>query len=169
MAGSIAGTGALRTEVAAPIVLDDEAIRWLAESVCETQCRTVRHAGFDVAGGLDGRRRHDRVGVVESVLAASLAPVFGLSPGERYGDVFDQIGDLAVHLAKRHAFADGNKRTALQVALGLLFMNGIAVAVPDPPGPDGNEIYRWIQDAAASRRSPEDLAAFLRDHARLAG
>lgn len=45
--------------------------------------------------------------------------------------VFDMAAAYAFHLAKNHAFLDGNKRTALASALVFLALNGITISDPD--------------------------------------
>ncbi len=39
--------------------------------------------------------------------------VYGSTPATCFADVFSQAAYFAEHLAKRHALADGNKRTAV--------------------------------------------------------
>lgn len=147
-----------------PIMLDDEAVEWMAESIYEIHRRTVNDAGFDLSDMVSDARRREILGVISSVLVPVFTEVFGQSPEHRYGDVFDQIGDFAEHLAKRHVFADGNKRTTMQVSLALLDMMGVVVDVPDSPEPSGNGMYRWVQDVVNGSRTKEELSLFLRSH-----
>lgn len=147
-------------------MFDDETIEFLAESVYEIHRQTVRHAGFDLTDIVSDKRRNDMIGVIASILSPSFTPVFGQFPIERYEDVFEQVSDFAEHLAKRHVFADGNKRTTMQVTVGLLETSGLTINVPDSPDPDTNAMYRWIQDVVTGDRTTGELSAFLRAHAR---
>lgn len=101
-----------------------------------------------------------------SIISSTFTPVFGQSPRLRYKDIFDQIGSFAEHLSKRHVFADGNKRTTMQVSLALLAVQGVVIDVPDAPSPEENAMYKWIQDIVTGRRSTSELSDFLRRHAR---
>lgn len=154
-------------DVISPIVLDDEMVRGLAESVYEIHHSTVSKAGFDLTDAVSDQRRDAILGMISSVLTPTFTPVFGQSPEKRYADIFDQISDFAEHLSKRHIFADGNKRITMQMALGLLTTRGITIDVPDTPSPAGNMMYRWIQDVVTGARTRAELSAFLRDHAML--
>lgn len=154
---------------AVPLILDDETIEGLAESVYEIHHATVRKAGFDLTDTVSDQRREAVLGTIVSVLTPVFTPVFGQSPENRYADVFDQISDFAEHLAKRHIFADGNKRTTMQMALGLLAVRGVIIDVPDASSPADNMMYRWIQDVVTGSRTRMELSAFLRDHATFDG
>ncbi|KFI54684.1 hypothetical protein BCAL_0943 [Bifidobacterium callitrichos DSM 23973] len=102
-------------DVISPIVLDDEMVRGLAESVYEIHHSTVSKAGFDLTDAVSDQRRDAILGMISCVLTPTFTPVFGQSPENRYTDIFDQISDFAEHLAKRHIFADGIKRAIIQV------------------------------------------------------
>jgi death-on-curing protein len=72
-------------------------------------------------GGSEGLR--DR-GLLESAVHAPQAS-FG---GEwLVGDVFDMAATYLFHIAKNHAFVDGNKRTALLATLVFLGLNGFEI------------------------------------------
>lgn len=148
-----------------PITFDDGEILSLAESVWEIHHRIVRGAGFDLTDAASGQRRDAILGKISSVLYSSFTPVFGLTPQERYADVFEQVSYFAVHLAKGHIFADGNKRTTMQMSLGLLSTRGIVIDAPDPLSPKDNMVYCWIQDIVTGDRTQSELSEFLRSHA----
>jgi death-on-curing protein len=61
-------------------------------------------------------------GLLESALAQPQATFFGeyLHP-----DIASQAAAYLFHIAKNHAFEDGNKRTAVSVMAAFLFMNDV--------------------------------------------
>lgn len=117
------------------------------------------HAGEDV-------REHMRERVRTVVLSAFM-PVFDLSPEERFEDIFAQASYFAIHLAADHCFYDGNKRTALLVALTLVHLMPISLDFDDEAEPENSPMYRWIQEAVSRKRSQDELAAELRSRASL--
>jgi death-on-curing protein len=76
-------------------------------------------------GGAEGLR--DR-GLLDSAVHAPSA-----SYGGSYllGDVFEMAAAYMFHIAKNHAFVDGNKRTALLATLVFLGLNGIELDEDD--------------------------------------
>lgn len=153
------------SETIAAIEFDDSIVGYLAESVYEIHRETVRTAGLDMTSMVSDERRSYMLGVIASILSSVFTPVFGQPPSERYEDVFDQISIFAEHLAKRHVFADGNKRTTMQISIALLGLCGARIVVPDPMSQKDNAIYRWIQDVVTGERTTNALAEFLRRHA----
>lgn len=99
---------------------------------------------------------------LQSVLAATFCTYFGLSPAERFADLFDQATYLAQHLAKDHLFQDGNKRMALTCALAILRSVGACVVFDDTDDPATNRYYAWIQDIVSGARPNEALSGELR-------
>ena len=80
--------------------------------------------------------------------------------------MFEQISDFASRFAKDHIFPDGNKRTAVKMALAILAMHGWNVRADDAEEPERNELYQWVQSIVTGPlRCPGELAAFLRGHA----
>lgn len=152
--------------IAPPLVFDDIYLEALAETIWETHKDVVSNAGFDLTQVISEQERETRIGKILSILNPVFAPVFGMSPIERYTDIFDQVSDFADHLANRHIFADGNKRTTVIMSMGFLSLRSVIIDVVDSPSPDQNEIYRWIQDIVTGNRSKDELADFLRQHAR---
>jgi death on curing protein len=75
-------------------------------------------------------------------------------------DLYDVAAAYAFHIAKNHPFVDGNKRTALESALGFLSINDVALtAAPD-------ELYEAMIRLTTSQSGKPDFAAFLRRHGR---
>ena len=73
-------------------------------------------------------------------------------------DLFDIAVAYAFHLTKNHPFRDGNKRTALQTALGFLAVNGVEIVSPQ------NDLYEAMICLTTSTWSKGDFADFLRAH-----
>lgn len=153
-------------DIAPPIVFDDGSIESLAETIWDIHGKVVANAGFDLTKVISEQQREDRIGKIQSVLDSVFAPIFGVSPTDRYMDIFDQVSDFADHLANRHIFADGNKRTTVIVSLAILTVQSVMIDVADSPSPEQNKIYRWIQDIVTGNRSKNELAAFLRRYAK---
>ena len=86
-------------------------------------------------------------------------------PAARFGGRFlhDGIPAMAAaylfHICKNHAFADGNKRTALASAEVFLVLNGIRINA------DNKELEDLTLGVAASKMTKEQVIAFLRTHA----
>lgn len=76
-----------------------------------------QYAGFDCDEG-----------ALSSAIAAPFQEVFGC---KRYQSVYDRAAALLVHVAKAHAFRDGNKRTALKISMVYLAMKDVRVVSPD--------------------------------------
>lgn len=147
------------------IVLTEQMdVEGLAETIFAINEYTVQTAaGMNQEHYINANFRDRLIGRIASVLHSTFMPVFGQPP--QYEDVFEQLAVFAEHMAKDHIFADGNKRTALRAALGLLGMQGVTLDVPDSDDPAVNELYQWIQDIVEHRKDTPELAAFLRKHA----
>ena len=107
---------------AEPIALDGKQMRMdaLAESVFEVYVETIRGTGLDITPTAPAAVDERILGRVQSVLGSTFLTFFGITPRERYADVFEQISDFASRFAKDHIFPDGNKRTAVKMALAIL-------------------------------------------------
>lgn len=103
------------------------------DSVLETHAEVIR-----ASGGMSGVLN---LGALESALAS---PAQGF--GGRYLNEFpfEMAAALIVGLAKNHAFADGNKRTATLCGLGFLEANGYTCTLSDA------DLERLILDVATS-------------------
>lgn len=105
-------------------------------------------------GGLGGIRDM-------SLLASALG-----TPAASYGgeflhtDLYEMAAAYLFHIARNHPFVDGNKRTALMVALVFLGLNGQALEV------DPDALYDRVDGMAAGRVSKSEIATFFRAHAR---
>ncbi len=75
-------------------------------------------------------------------------------------DLYDIAAAYAFHIAKNHPFTDGNKRTALQAALGFLALNRAELAVA------ADELYVAMIRLTTGQGGKLEFAAFLRRHSR---
>ena len=152
---------------AEPIALDGKQMRMdaLAESVFEVYVETIRGTGLDITPTAPAAVDERILGRVQSVLGSTFLTFFGITPRERYADVFEQISDFASRFAKDHIFPDGNKRTAVKMALAILAMHGWNVRADDAEEPERNELYQWVQSIVTGRCDAGELPAFLRGHA----
>ena len=93
-------------------------------------------------------------GLVDSALASAKNIFFYAR-----GDVFDVAAGYAFHLAESQAFLDGNKRTAIVVALVFLARNGVYAR------PATWELYSAMIDLAEKKKTKADLAELFRKRA----
>lgn len=121
-------------------------------------------ACFDV--GSSNSRRELSVGKVRSVVQSTFVSIMGCKPRDRFQDIFDQASYFATHMALDHIFSDGNKRTALIMALVICQSFGhVDLVIDDNPNPYWNELYRWIKDVVSREKSESELADVLRSMA----
>lgn len=131
--------------------------QWIdAESAISLHDRALRQygglGGFPHPGYLDG---------------AIGAPINAYLYDESGGlDLFDLAAVYLIHIAKGHAFTDGNKRTAYLVALVFLDVNGIHLMQPE------NEIElaaAVVAAAEAEDLNKPDMAKVMRTIAKRSG
>lgn len=151
----------------APIELDGDVMEMdaIAESIFEVYLDTIRGTGLDITPTAPASVDERILGRVQSVLGATFLSFFGVTPRQRYTDVFAQVADFATRFAKDHIFPDGNKRTAVKMALAILAMRGWDVRATDAGDAEGNELYQWVQDIVTGHGGADELAGFLRGHA----
>lgn len=94
-------------------------------------------------------------GLLESALAQPQATFGGklLHPS-----IADQAAAYLYHLAKNHAFVDGNKRTALGVTEAFLRLNGYNLSLLD------QELYELTLRTAKGELEKTEIAEVLRTH-----
>ena len=102
-------------------------------------------------GGSDGIRD-------ENLLDSALAKPRNVFAYEESASLPRLAASYAFGIAKNHPFVDGNKRTALVVALGFLGFNGLKVVAP------AEEIYLTFLHLADGSLSEEELAAWFTTH-----
>src|SRR5450759_3474152 len=91
----------------------DEPIFLTVEEVLDLHDRQL-----ELYGGLPGLRD------AELLEAAVAMPAMAFGGEFLHRDVFEMAAAYLFHLAKDHAFADGNKRVALHAAYVFLSLNG---------------------------------------------
>lgn len=101
-------------------------------------------------GGQAGLRD---IGLLESALAQPEASFAG---EWLHGDLYEMAAAYAFHLCQNHPFLDGNKRTALALALVFLELNGISLL--DPRGRLKDAMFRM----ASGKMNKEESAQLLR-------
>ena len=101
-------------------------------------------------GGQAGLRD---IGLLESALAQPEASFAG---EWLHGDLYEMAAAYAFHLCQNHPFLDGNKRTALALALVFLELNGISLL--DPRGRLKDAMFRM----ASGKMNKEEFAQLLR-------
>jgi len=74
-----------------------------------------------------------------------------------HGDLFAIAAAYAFHIAQAQAFLDGNKRTAITIALAFLELNGIAANAAT------DRLYDAMIGIAERRLTKADLAAVVRE------
>lgn len=107
----------------------------------------------------------EMLGKVASVVSSSFGSFFGMSPNERYDDLFSQIADFAEHLSKDHIFPDANKRTTVAASISIIRTAGYTLDMDDSDDPENNQLYWWIQDIVTGGKTIGELAGILRNHA----
>lgn len=142
-----------------PISLDDREDSF-ADSIIETHDDVVAIRGFNAKQ--NSEEVHE---LVLSAVTHSFCTFFGVSPKDRYDDLFDQLAKFATLLSQDHIFADGNKRTTVKTVMAILAMSGIEMDIEDTPEPESNELYGWIQSVVSHEKSTDELADFLRTRA----
>jgi death on curing protein len=101
-------------------------------------------------GGSDGMRD-------EGLLLSALARPENLFAYGENVDIAALAASYAFGIAKNHPFLDGNKRTAMVVAITFLNLNKSDLEAPLP------EVYTQFLGLAEGSVSQDDLAAWLRE------
>jgi len=102
-------------------------------------------------GGADGVRD-------EGLLLSAMARPQNLFAYGENVDIPALAASYAFGIAKNHPFLDGNKRTAMVVAITFLRVNGFNIEAPLP------EVYTTFLSLAEGSLSEEELAEWIRDH-----
>ncbi|RBP99769.1 type II toxin-antitoxin system death-on-curing family toxin [Bifidobacterium xylocopae] len=151
-------------KTAPPLEFDDQPdfLAFVQTVLDAHMAEMTRHGGYAIEKGDEGPR-------VQSVVAAIFLASFGQAPADRFIDIFEQAAAFAYYLVRDHPFGDGNKRTAIRMALAMVALRGVALDIADPPNPWENELYQWVEGLISGTVSKEALAADLRTRARLQG
>lgn len=90
--------------------------------------------------------------------SAVYAPFQTFLGEELYPTIYDKAAQLCFGLVKNHPFVDGNKRTALQIMLVYLMINGIDLVYDD------DELESFIISVAEGKTVPEEIALWIKAH-----
>jgi death on curing protein len=105
-------------------------------------------------GGSSGLRD---LGLLQSAIG-TVSATFG---GEYlHQSIFEMAAAYLFHIAKNHAFIDGNKRTALTCSLAFLRLNGVRAQF------DERDLYDLVIGVAEGRVTKSEIAVFFQRHAR---
>lgn len=115
------------------------------------QVTAYHHQQIELFGGAQGI-------IDEGLLDSALSQPQTMWCYNPTADLFDLAAAAAFHLSKNHAFRDGNKRVALQAALGFLRVNGSKIATTEAEMFD--HMYKLVTDVI----DKAGFAAFLRAH-----
>lgn len=116
----------------------------------ENSVFAMHHRQIAEHGGSEGVRD-------EGLLLSALARPQNLYAYREDVDLADLGASYAFGIAKNHPFLDGNKRTALVVAVTFLNLNGFDFDAPE------EETYLVFLRLAESRIAEEELARWIRD------
>jgi death on curing protein len=112
--------------------------------------RAIHDEALKRFGGLAGVRD-------EHLLASAvLAPQSSFGGKSPYADLIEIAAAYLFYICRNHPFLDGNKRTAMMVAIVFLRLNGIE------PAPDGAGWEKLMLDVAASKIDRTQTTAHLR-------
>ncbi|MBY4797654.1 type II toxin-antitoxin system death-on-curing family toxin [Collinsella sp. AGMB00827] len=111
------------------------------------------------------QHRQELIGKLSSLVTNVFVGYGGSTPHDKYADIFEQVSDIGLKIAKLHAFLDGNKRTAVSVVLLTLRRAGIMVKLEDGEHSKNNEVYQWIHSAVSENKDIRELAEVLRSKA----
>jgi death-on-curing protein len=101
-------------------------------------------------GGSDGIR--NRAGLESAVET----PRASFNGGDLYPTIFEKAAAYSFHIAESQAFVDGNKRTALDVALTFLAINGHDIKN------ESMELFDAMIAVAEKRMSKREFAALFK-------
>ena len=91
------------------------------------------------------------------LLSSALAmPSASFEGRHLHKDVYEQAAAYAYHICQNHPFVDGNKRTALAVALVFLSLNGVELDDPN------DDLYRLMMDVSGKGVGKANIAAEFR-------
>src|SRR3990167_787158 len=108
----------------------------------------------DETGGAHGVRDN---GLLQSALERPRMTVAGK---DAYRTVHEKAAAYVDSIARRHAFVDGNKRTAVVAAARFLFLNGYELTATN------EEVEAFVLDVAVGKRDLPEAAAWLKMHTR---
>lgn len=97
------------------------------------------------------------LGLIQSAIARPQATFGGY---DLYKTVFDKVAAFFHSLIFNHAFADGNKRTAITTAARFLYINGYELVASK------NEFVKFPLNVENNHLTLKKIAAWLKQHSR---
>jgi death-on-curing protein len=125
----------------------------MPEGLSAAEVHALHDTQISRYGGSPGLRDS---GLLESALAQPTQELFGQM---RFPTVPSQAAAYLYHLARAHAFMDGNKRTALYAALIWLDLHNLHLAATQ------DELYKLTLEVAQGQLTLEETAQFFEAHA----
>ncbi len=110
----------------------------------------IHESRIDLYGGSAGVRD---LGLLQSAIAQ---PQAGMGGKYLHADIYEMAAAYLFHIIQNHPFIDGNKRTALAVALVFLDINKIEVDA------DSDSLLAMTMDAAEGKIGKQAIADYLR-------
>ncbi len=96
------------------------------------------------------------------LLQSALAmPQAGIGGEYFHSDVSHMAAAYLFHIVRNHPFVDGNKRTGAMAGFTFLKVNGHVLEATE------GAFERWILESACGRGSKDEMATFLRKHAKV--
>ena len=120
-----------------------------------TDVLEIHESRIQLYGGSRGLRD---LGLLQSALAQ---PSAGFGGELFHKDLFEMAAAYFFHIARNHAFIDGNKRTALACCLVFLSFNEIDIEA------ESAELEELTVAIAEGRKEKSEIADFLRSHQNL--
>ena len=120
-----------------------------------TDILEIHRSRIELYGGSTGLRD---LGMLQSAIAQPLA---GFGEHYLHADVYEMAAAYWYHIAKNHAFIDGNKRTALAACPVFLDFNNINIDVAP------YKLEEFTIALAESKVDEAEAAAFLRQSAQI--
>ena len=103
------------------------------------------------------------IGKVESALHSGFYP--GAAPFQ-HGGIATIAGALCYYLVQAHAFADGNKCTAVVAAIAFMSLNGLKLVYPVDASKKSNALADTVERCAASQVPKEAMMEWFDQHKR---
>lgn len=100
-------------------------------------------------------------GKIESALHSAFYPG---TPPFQHGKIATIAGALCYYLIQAHAFADGNKRTAVVASTVFLALNGLKLVYAIDAQHEYNALAEIVEKCGASQVSKEEMMSWFDAH-----
>ena len=101
------------------------------------------------------------VGKVESALHAAFYPG---EPPFQHGGIATIAGALCFYIVQAHAFADGNKRTAVVASTSFMALNGLKLSYPIDQKAGHNALADLVESCGASQVPKASMMKWFDHH-----